>query len=303
MKETIFEIYNPQNEFFLLTKDARRITHIALSSFILPVLFYVIAGVLTQNVFAPLYFGDPHQASSTAREAFGLYALFGTVTALVFLWVRFYEGRPFHTIGFTKKGAAVKYLFGFMTGMIMVVVIVGTMAVFNSIEIDVENINPTGISAIGGVIIFLFAYIIQGASEEIVSRGWMFQVIGARYKPWLSVVITSILFAFLHMGNSGVNPLGVINLLLISVLFTLFVMKDGSLWGACALHSAWNWTLGNVFGLSVSGSSEKVTVFDLNTTGNGLISGGDFGPEGSLITTVVLLIAILLIVVLIKGNK
>ena len=303
MKEAILAIYNPQNEFFLLTKDSKRITHIALSSFILPVIFYVIAAVLTQNVFAPLYFGDPHQASSTAREAFGLYALFGTVTVLVFLWVRFFEGRPFHTIGFTKKGAAVKYLFGFVTGMIMVVVIVGTMAVFNSIEIDVENINPTGISVIGGVIIFLFAYIIQGASEEIVSRGWMFQVIGARYKPWLGVVITSILFAFLHMGNSGVNPLGVINLLLISVLFTLFVMKDGSLWGACALHSAWNWTLGNVFGLSVSGSGEKVTVFDLNTTGNGLISGGDFGPEGSLITTVVLLIAIFLIVLLIKGNK
>jgi len=303
MKETIFEIYNPQNDFFLLTKDARRITHIALSSLILPVLFYVIAGVLTQNVFAPLYFGDPTQASGSAREAFGLYALFGTVIVLVFLWVRFYEGRPFHTIGFTKKDAAIKYLFGFITGMIMVVVLVGTMAVFNGIEYDIENINPTGINVIGGVFIFLFAYIIQGASEEIVSRGWMFQVIGARYKPWLGVVITSILFALLHMGNSGVNPLGVINLLLISVLFTLFVMKDGSIWGACALHSAWNWTLGNVFGLSVSGSGEKVSVFDLNTTGNGLISGGDFGPEGSLITTVVLLIAIFLIVFLVKGNK
>jgi len=103
MKETIFEIYNPQNDFFLLTKDARRFTHIALSSLILPVLFYVIAGVLTQNVFAPLYFGDPTQASGSAREAFGLYALFGTVIVLVFLWVRFYEGRHFHTIGLQKK--------------------------------------------------------------------------------------------------------------------------------------------------------------------------------------------------------
>ncbi len=166
-----------------------------------------------------------------------------------------------------------------------------------------ENINPTGINAIGGVIIFLFAYLIQGASEEILSRGWMFQVIGARYKPWLGVIITSILFAFLHTGNSGINPFGVINLFLIAVLLTLYVMKDGSLWGACAWHSAWNWTLGNVFGLSVSGSDEKVSIFDLNTTGNGLISGGGFGPEGSLITTIVLLIAIFFIVIFIKRNK
>ena len=303
MKETILEIYNPQNKLFLLTKDARRVTHIALSSLILPVLFYLIAGVLTQYIFAPLYFGDPHLASSTAREAFGLYAFFGTVIVLVFLWVQFYEGRSFYKIGFTKKGAAVKYLYGFITGMIMVVVIVGTMAVFKSIEINVENINPTGINAIGGVIVFLFGFIVQGASEEIVSRGWMFQVIGARYKPWLGVVITSVLFALLHMGNSGINPIGVTNLLLISVLFTLFVMKDGSLWGACALHSAWNWTLGNVLGLSVSGAGETITIFDLNTTGSGWISGGGFVPEGSVITTVVLLIAIFLIVILIKVNK
>ncbi len=134
MKETIFAIFNPGNEFFLLTKNSKRITHIALSSFILPVIFLVIAGVLTQYVFAPLYFGDPTQASSLARQAFGLYALFGAVIALIFLWVRFYEGRPFYTIGFTKKGVITKYLFGFISAMSMIVVIVATIAILGSIE-------------------------------------------------------------------------------------------------------------------------------------------------------------------------
>ena len=75
----------------------------------------------------------------------------------------------------------------------------------------------------------------------------------------------------------------------------LFVMKDKNLWSVCGWHTSWNWTLGNVYGLSVSGTGEKVTLFDLNTYGNTFISGGGFGPEGSIITTVVLLTGILLL--------
>ncbi|MCP5061699.1 MAG: CPBP family intramembrane metalloprotease domain-containing protein, partial [Ignavibacteriae bacterium] len=54
------------------------------------------------------------------------------------------------------------------------------------------------------------------------------------------------------------------------------------------------WTLGNFYGLSVSGKGDVVSIFDLNTTGNELISGGGFGPEGSLVTTFVLVVAIVI---------
>lgn len=295
MNEIIQKIFNPQNEFFLLTKDAKRITHISLSSIILPVVFIIFAALITQFLLAPLYFGDPTQASSSSREAFGLYALFGLIILFIFLWVKFFEGRPFYTIGFTKQSAVKKYLFGFSTGVAMNAFIVSVLALSGCIEFGSSNSASTGVNALGSVVVFLFAYIIQGASEEILTRGWMFQVIGARYKPWLGFLISSVLFSLLHMGNNGANILAAINIFLIAVLFSLFVMKDKSIWGACGLHSAWNWTLGNLFGLSVSGTGEKSTLLDLNTTGNELISGGAFGPEASLILTGVLLLIIIFI--------
>ena len=67
MQNFIRTIINPENEFFELAKSGKRITHISLSSFILPVLFIIIAALLTQNVFAPLYFGDPKLATSTCQ--------------------------------------------------------------------------------------------------------------------------------------------------------------------------------------------------------------------------------------------
>jgi CAAX protease family protein len=303
MKNIILDLFNPQNEFFQLTKDSKRITHFSLSSFILPVISLVIAGLLTQHVFAPLFFGNPKDAAHWAREVFGLYVMFGSVIFLIFLWVRFFEGRRIFTLGFTKREAIKKYLSGFGIGILMNTIVVGIMAILGSIEIAEESSSIIGINAMGIVIIFLFGFIVQGTAEETLSRGWMLQVIGSRYKPWIGVVISTIFFAFVHLGNSGVNPASVINLILVSLLLILFVMNDGSLWFACAWHSSWNWVMGNVYGLSVSGSGEKVSIFDLNTTGNEIISGGGFGPEGSLVTTFVLLLGIIWYVMKLKRNK
>ncbi|MCP5060917.1 MAG: CPBP family intramembrane metalloprotease, partial [Ignavibacteriae bacterium] len=287
MKKIILDLFNPENKFFKLTENSKRLTHISLSSFILPVIFLAIAGTLTQLVFAPLFFGESNEAAKWVREVFTLIVLFGTAIALIFLWIRFFEGRSISSLGFIKEGAVKSYLSGFAFGIILNTIVVLIMAMFGSIEIAAESTNITGVNAIGIVVLFLFGFVVQGAGEEILSRGWMFQVIGARYKPWIGVLITSIFFALIHLGNSGVNPASVINLILVAVLLILFVMNEGSLWFACAWHSAWNWTLGNFYGLSVSGKGDVVSIFDLNTTGNELISGGGFGPEGSLVTTFV----------------
>ena len=281
-------LFSLENDFFKLTKDAKRLTHISLSTFILPIIFLAIAGALTQFVFAPITIGEFGESASWVRKVFGLFVMFGTVIVLIFLWVRFFEGRTITSLGFTKDGAIQKYFSGFVLGIIMNSLVVGIMALLGSIEVSKEGANITGIDAIGIVIIFLFGFVVQGASEEILARGWMMQVIGVRYKPWLGVFISTIVFTILHLGNSGVNPASVINLLFVAFLLCLFVLDGGSLWFACAWHSSWNWIMGNFYGLSVSGSGEKVSIFDLNTLGNELISGGKFGPEGSLVTTFVL---------------
>lgn len=296
MQNLIRTIINPKNEFFELAKSGKRITHISLSSFILPVLFIIIAALLTQNVFAPLYFGDPKLATSTAREAFGLYSLFFLIIVNVFLWVKFFERRPFHTIGFTKDNALKKYLFGFTSGFILNLTVIALLAIFGSIDVSSESNTEMDTYVIGGVLVFLLGYIIQGASEEILTRGWMFQVIGARYKPWLGVLITSIIFSIMHLGNNGANIFAAINIFLIAIFLSLFVMKDSSIWGACGFHSAWNWTLGNVFGLSVSGTRDKTSLFDLTTKGNELLTGGQFGVEGSIVLTLLLIGSIFLLI-------
>lgn len=302
MKNLINSIFNPRNEFFLLTEDAKRLTHISLSSFIMPVLFLFVAGGIFQFVLLPLVI-DSTEYPNWVRMVFNLFALFGIGIILVFLWVRFFEGRSISSLGFTKNGWGKKYLTGFAIGLFMNSLVIGLIALFGSIEISSSDTNITGFNAIGIVALFLVGFIVQGASEEILSRGWMMQVIGARYVPWLGVLLSSILFAILHLGNAGISFASVLNLIFFALFMALLVFKDGSLWSACAWHSAWNWSLGNFYGLSVSGSGEKATIFDLNTVGNEYISGGGFGPEGSIITTFVLLVGIFILILNIRKKS
>ena len=303
MKQTIYAILDQNNDFFKLTHNSKRITHIAFSSLLLPAVFIVLAGLLTQNVLASVFFGYLVEGTPFARSAFGLYAMFGSFSLFVFLWVKLYEGRSIRSLGFTPNNAFKKYLMGFGTGAGLNIIVILVMAIFGSIEFQTSSTALTGFDALGGVIIMLFGFMVQGASEEILTRGWMFQTIGARYKPWIGALITAIFFSALHLGNDGVNAFAVVNLVFVATLMIIYVMKDGSIWSACGWHSAWNWTMGNVLGLSVSGTEDKACLVNLQTTGNELISGGGFGPEGSVVTSIALLLAIIYFSRIILLNK
>lgn len=102
----------------------------------------------------------------------------------------------------------------------------------------------------------------------------------------------------MHAFNNGFTLLAAVNLILCGVLFSVYALRTGNLWGACAFHSIWNFAQGNFYGLPVSGIDSGDTIFSMQLAGSKLANGGDFGLEASLATTIVmaLWIAVLLFV-------
>ena len=76
----------------------------------------------------------------------------------------------------------------------------------------------------------------------------------------------------------------------------LLVLKDGNLWGAFGFHTAWNLLQGNVFGISISGNTMDVSLFKTVIQTDTIWSGGAFGLEGSLLTTLFFILASLVLV-------
>ncbi len=225
------------------------------------------------------------------QGSFMLISLFSTAicTILTIVFCRFIEKRRLSTMGFRKNTALPEYLVGAVIGSVMFSLAVGLCLLTGALEFEgaVNNIE-------WGVIgLFFVGYLIQGMSEEVMFRGYFFVSLSRRSHIALAVFLSSLAFGCAHLGNPGVTALAVINITLFGAFEAFYIMKRGNLWGVCAIHSLWNFIQGNFYGISVSGLGETDSIFRMKMVEEkSLINGGDFGLEGGLAVTVVLVVCI-----------
>jgi membrane protease YdiL (CAAX protease family) len=218
------------------------------------------------------------------------------VYVLVWLWLRWYERRPFWTVGFERAGAVRKALRGAVAGLLMLGGAVALMAVAGFAAPEDGPPQLQGPAAASGVLVALLGWAVQGPAEELVCRGWMLPVLAARYRLWLGVLVSSLFFAVLHGVNPGLTPIAGLNLALYGLFAALYALREGGLWGIGAQHAAWNWAQGNLFGFQVSGIEPAGGMLvNLMETGPDEVTGGAFGPEGGLAITLVLLAGIVVL--------
>jgi membrane protease YdiL (CAAX protease family) len=217
---------------------------------------------------------------------------FGPIFLILWAWLVLVEKRPLWTIGLERAAAGKKYLRGLLIGLVMFAAAVGLSALLGFISFEAGNPQQQGLAALGGILLVLLGWMVQGAAEEALARGWILPTIGARYKPVWGLIVSSVIFALLHSLNPNLNPVAILNLFLFGVFTVLFALYEGGLWGVFSIHTAWNWAQGNLFGFEVSGILPPGgTLFDLMEVGPDVITGGSFGPEGGLAVTVVLLVS------------
>ncbi|MCC7119225.1 MAG: CPBP family intramembrane metalloprotease [Anaerolineales bacterium] len=212
---------------------------------------------------------------------------------ILWAWLKWVEKRPFWTLGYEVKGALCQYGRGFLIGACMFAGAVGILSLFGGVSLEQGDLSKQGLPAVTGVLLVLVGWVIQGGAEEALIRGWVLPVIGARYKPWIGLLVSALIFSVLHGLNPGLNAIALINLALFGVFAGLYAMREGSLWGISALHSVWNWVQGNFFGFQVSGmNADGGTLINLMETGADWFTGGAFGPEGGLAVTIILALGI-----------
>ena len=226
-----------------------------------------------------------------ASEKYLLISLFATVITTVgaIIFCTKIEKRKIVTMGFVRENAARDYLVGFAVGIGLFAASLLLLVIAGAAKVSFSG------GSIGIILIFLLGYLIQGMSEEVLLRGYFLISLARRNSIGWAVIISSVMFALLHIFNAGVSVLAIVNITLFGALMAVYMLKRGNIWGVCAIHSAWNFVQGNVFGVQVSGMPLCESVFATELTGSKWITGGDFGMEGGLAVTLVLLIGIAII--------
>jgi len=105
----------------------------------------------------------------------------------------------------------------------------------------------------------------------------------------------------MHISNPGITVLALINTMLFGMLFAYAYVRTGSLWAPIGMHFGWNLTL-ELFGVNLSGFTMSVTGFTLRWRTGDLWSGGAYGPEGSLVTTLVVIVLFVVLARVIPGE-
>ncbi|MDF2451041.1 MAG: hypothetical protein K0S26_545 [Bacteroidota bacterium] len=150
----------------------------------------------------------------------------------------------------------------------------------------------------------MFALIVGGSMEEIFFRSFLFYILyealqtiikDKKKRVVVVVATTSVLFGLAHMGNNGATFISNINLVCDALMMALPFIITGRLGMSIGIHFAWNLIQGSVFGFAMSGNIAKVTMISV-TMPNNLLTGGIFGPEGSVLLVLLDVIAVALIV-------
>lgn len=205
----------------------------------------------------------------------------------ILIFCKYVEKRTPETLGFVKKNAIKNYVLGLIIGFILI-----TTVFF--INLFTKSINVTlDFSAIKWwfIIFSFFGFIIQGLMEETICRGFIMNSIASKYGVIAGIVVNSVIFAALHAAAPGIGVLPAINLFLAGILFSVIFYYTNSIFVVAAIHTVWNFALGIIYGVKVSGATIYSSIFNTIPKENSVVvNGGLFGFEGGLSLTLPLLL-------------
>ncbi|MBR6782394.1 MAG: CPBP family intramembrane metalloprotease [Clostridia bacterium] len=227
---------------------------------------------------------------SLDRNVVLLLSLFATIVTVgaVLLYCLVGERRSLLSLGFSGRGIITEYAGGLAGGLllfglpVLLCVLTGTLTLSASLP-------PWGL-----ILLFLVGFLIQGLSEELLCRSYLMVSLSRGLPLWACVTVNALLFSLLHIGNPNVSPLALINILLFGLFASLLTLRRGSIWMAAGLHSIWNFSQGNLFGIPVSGLGglpSPLTAQVADGRWQHLVNGGSFGLEGGLAVTLALALA------------
>lgn len=228
--------------------------------------------------------------TSDFRLILGLLA-FGFILNTVFRWTRKVEKRPIRTLGFYRENFLSNLLKGFSLDLALFLLTLLGLVVLGQYRLESIHLNPYSLAFVVFTIPF---WILQGTAEELVTRAWLIPQLAKRTNLKVAIIISSSLFTLLHLGNPGITFLSAIDLFLFGVAMSLYLLKTDTIWGIGGIHGAWNFAQGNLFGVLVSGQSSGTSIMRFTPQGNqDWLSGGSFGIEGSIVSSIILFLLIL----------
>jgi len=258
---------------------------------------------------ATIFFVKPLLGDLTKREFISGYSLLIVAilalaaTIAVPLARRFFDKRSFLSLGMQRSKVSTRdLLFGFllsagMAGLFFVVALFSGNVELNGISwssatfSNFDFISFMGTMSFVVMLLLLLEMVFVGYWEELVFRGYLFQNMTDGMGLKVAIVISCILYGLIHAANPNAGLLSSTIIVLFGFLRLYGYLATNMLWLSIGMHIGWNFFQGPVFGFAASGH-QHATLLNISSTGSDWLSGGSFGPEGSILMIPIVLLAL-----------
>lgn len=245
--------------------------------------FFVLFGLLSALIIVPVAskLEEWEASTSVAGHLYPDFAGLLAILAATWIMTRFVDHRPFRTVGFSRGAITRDIGLGLLLGALWLTLSVG-IAWASGWATWQGRPGMTGseLFETGGSVLM------NVLTQQLLLCGYIFQTIRTRTNFTLAMIVSAALFSAFHAGAFEGAWLPAVNVFVVGVLFCTAFELTRNLWLPASLHFAWNFLLGPVFGLTVSGSDSLGlgwTAFAID--GPALFTGGAFGLEGGLVVT------------------
>jgi membrane protease YdiL (CAAX protease family) len=272
----------------------------------------VVQGVVGTVIYLALGFASrvSHRSPAQSQDFLNHNQLLLTLLVypptLLWLWFcrRAFDRQTFASLGLRARDAVSSLGWGALCGALTIGFLFAVLAVCGFVRINgfSSQWQQAGPRGPGFLAFYAFAFCCVGLTEEVIFRGYALHNLTAWMGVRAAVWVQAILFGLIHLDNLRVKidahgtmvsvppaqwgsafwdaRWGIVNIVLIGVFFALAFLKTGSLWFPIGFHAAWDFFLGCIFSLPVSGIP-VFRVLDVSAGTNTLATGGSFGAEGS----------------------
>lgn len=208
---------------------------------------------------------------------------------VAFIVLRWFDRRPVSLLGIGfGRGWLQELAIGIAVGIVSTGGLTLLLVVSGMVSLE---ISPQIADALAAMPKYLVLFTVAAAAEELIFRGYLLQALAEGSRRWLAAVLLSLGFAVVHLGNPDITVVGIANIFLVGLVIAILYFQTLRLWLPIGYHLSWNWAHGWLWGFDVSGIELENTLLKATPNGHDLLTGGEFGLEGSVLTTALVVAA------------
>lgn len=262
-------------------------------------LLFAVSAFVTSRVWNLVFFhtfaGQDQTVMKPSLMLIGGSASLAAILLTLFITARA-EGASLFAYGLPVKVAFhSKFWAGLVLGFVALSALLLLIRMLHGFYFGAGAITEPPAIELNYAVLYAIGFLMVGFFEELLMRSYMLYTLTQSAGFWIAAVITSVIFAVLHLGNSGEGAVGIFAVFCAGMLFCFFVRRTGSLWFAIGFHASWDWAQSYLYGVPDSGLVATGSLFHSHFSGPRWLTGGSVGPEGSYLVFVILAACALLV--------